>query len=163
VVRAAESANAIGEVLLNLDRCAQARQRFTEALRMWRGARAPEGVALATRNLGVIALREGDADEACRRLEEAAELAETNRLDGLRVAISLPLARALLRLGRFVEAWDTATRVLDETANLSATDAAQAHELRAEALRATGGTRRAEIELERARGLAPATRGEFRP
>jgi hypothetical protein len=121
---------------------------------MWRGARVAEGVVLASRNMGVVALREGDAAEACRRLEEAAGLATANGLDALLVGIHLPLASALLRQGRFVEAWEAASHVVDRTGEVAAADAANAHELRAEALLATGGARRAQLELERARHLA---------
>ena len=151
VVRAAESANAIGEVLVTLDQAEPARERFAHALRMWRGARAPEGVALATRNLGAVALRAGDADQARRRLLEAAQLATAHGLDSLRVRIWLPLAQAYVALGRYVEAWEAATWVLDCAPDLDPTDAATAHRLRSETLRCTGGDQRASEELTRAR------------
>jgi len=148
VVRAAASANAIGEVLVALDRPVQARERFAEALRIWRGARAPDGVALASRNLGVVALRDGDAVEACRRLEEAAGVVAGHGLDSLRVSTWLPLAEALLAIGRLVEAWEAATWVVDCGADLDPHDAAAAHRLRGEALLRTGGEARARQEFD---------------
>jgi class 3 adenylate cyclase/tetratricopeptide (TPR) repeat protein len=154
VVRAAAAANAIGEVLVALDRPADARERFGEALRTWRGARAPDGVALASRNLGVVALGDGDAAEACRRLDEAAAVVARYGLDSLRVLTWLPLAEALLALGRFVEAWEAATWVVDCGVDLKPNDAATAHRLRGEALLRTGGEARARQELNLADRLA---------
>jgi tetratricopeptide (TPR) repeat protein len=148
VVRAAVSANAIGEVLVALDRPGEARERFAEALRIWRGARAPDGVALASRNLGVVALRGGDTTEACRRLEEASGVIARHGLDSLRVLTWLPLAEALLTTGRFVEAWEAATWVVDCGVDLDPDDAATAHRVRGEALLRTGGEARARREFD---------------
>jgi predicted negative regulator of RcsB-dependent stress response len=148
VVRAAASANAIGEVLVALDRPGEARERFAEALRIWRGARAPDGVALASRNLGVVALRGGDTTEACRRLEEASGVIARHGLDSLRVLTWLPLAEALLTTGRFVEAWEAATWVVDCGVDLDPDDAATAHRVRGEALLRTGGEARARREFD---------------
>lgn len=44
---------------------------FREALQVWRAARYPVGVALATSNLGRAAARRGRLDEASRLLDEA--------------------------------------------------------------------------------------------
>jgi tetratricopeptide (TPR) repeat protein len=153
ILRAAESANAIGEVLILLGRSAQAHDRFAEALRTWRGARSPRGVAEATHNLGVVALRGGDPEQALGLLDEAAELALRIGAERLHQRIQLPLAEALLVSGRYVEAWDAAGRVVD------AADpqlAARAHRLRANALLCTGGTARARAELTTAVALADA-------
>ncbi|CAN5891657.1 adenylate/guanylate cyclase domain-containing protein [soil metagenome] len=144
VVRAAASANAIGEVLIALDRPGDARERFSEALRTWRGARSPRGVAEATRNLGVVALRDGAHTDALRLLGEAAELAGRIRAGALIDEVQLPLAETLLALGRYVEAWDAASRVLD-TGDAEATG--NARRLRGEALLRTGGIERAKVEL----------------
>ena len=144
VLQVAASANAIGEVLLVLGHHDDAHARFTEALRAWRGARAPVGVAEATGNLGVAALRRGRPTEAVRLLEEAADLAGRVGADALGDRILLPLAEALLASSRYVEAWDAASRVLAS----SGTDVAgTAHRLRGEALLRTGGTARARAEL----------------
>ncbi len=155
VVRTAASANAIGEVLLGLGQAEEAAARFTEALRLWRGARSPQGVVEATRNLGLGALRTGAAPEACRRLEEADDQAREIGSGTLLVRIHLPLAEALLGCGRFVEAWEAATRVLDADEELIAGRAlAVARRLRAEALLRTNGAPRARAELEIARRIA---------
>jgi class 3 adenylate cyclase/tetratricopeptide (TPR) repeat protein len=151
VVRAAESANAIGEVLIMLGRSRDAHDRFAEALRTWRGARSPRGVAEATHNLGVAALRGGDADQAISLLDEAADLATRIGAEGLHRQIQLPLAEALLARGRYVEAWEAAGRALGAAdAHLTG----RAHRLRGEALLRTGGTARARVELTTAVALA---------
>jgi class 3 adenylate cyclase/tetratricopeptide (TPR) repeat protein len=154
IVRAAASANAIGEVLIVLGRSGEAHDRFAEALRIWRGARSPRGIAEATHNLGVAALRGGDADEAIVLLDEAADLAMRIGAEGLHQRIQLPLAEALLARGRYVEAWEAASRVL------GAADAhlvGRGHRLRGEALLCTGGTARARAELTTAVALADAS------
>src|SRR5204862_94381 len=46
---------------------------FREALRVWRASRFPVGIALATSNLGRVAIRAGDDEEGRRRLAEARE------------------------------------------------------------------------------------------
>jgi tetratricopeptide (TPR) repeat protein len=144
VLQVAASANAIGEVLLVLGRHDDARAHFTEALRAWRGARAPVGVAEATCNLGVVALRDGHPAEAVRLLEEAADLTGPGRAEALGDRVLLPLAEALLACSRYVEAWDAASRVLASAGN-DATGTA--HRLRGEALLRTGGAARAHAEL----------------
>ncbi|HSK98253.1 MAG TPA: tetratricopeptide repeat protein, partial [Euzebyales bacterium] len=154
IVRAAASANAIGEVLIVLGRPGEAHDRFAEALRIWRGARSPRGVAEATHNLGVVALRGGDADAAIAQLDEAADLAMRIGAEGLHQRIQLPLADALLARGRYVEAWEAAGRVLGAA---DAVLVGRGHRLRGEALLCTGGTARARAELARAVALAEAS------
>jgi tetratricopeptide (TPR) repeat protein len=144
VLQVATSANAIGEVLLVLGRHDDAHARFTEALRAWRGARAPRGVAEATRNLGVVALRGGRHAEAVQLLEEATDLAARVGADTLVDQTQLPLAEALLASSRYVEAWDAASRVLGAA---GADAAGTARRLRGEALLRTGGIVRARVEL----------------
>ena len=144
VLQVAASANAIGEVLLVLGRHDDAHARFTEALRVWRGARAPRGVAEATRNLGVVALRDDRHSEAVQLLEEAADLAARVGADGLVDQTQLPLAEALLASSRYVEAWDAASRALGAA---GADAAGTARRLRGEALLRTGGIVRARVEL----------------
>lgn len=153
VVRTAASSNAMGEVLLELGRAADAHERFTEALRAWRGARSPRGVAEATHNLGVAALHDRDVAEAVRLLHEAAELAERIGAEALSDEIRLPLAEALLASGRYVEAWDAAGRAVH---SVDSAAAGRAHRIRAEALMRTGGTARACTELTTAIALADA-------
>ncbi|HSJ47143.1 MAG TPA: tetratricopeptide repeat protein [Euzebyales bacterium] len=144
VLQVAASANAIGEVLLVLGRHDDAHARFTEALRSWRGARAPRGVAEATCNLGVVALREGRHAEAVELLEEAADLAARVGADTLVDQAQLPLAEALLASARYVEAWEAASRMLGAA---SADAAGTARRLRGEAPLRTGGIVRARVEL----------------
>lgn len=160
VLHAAASAHAIGEVLVRLGRLDEARQRFAEALRAWRGARAPEGVTQATRGLGVVALRSGDCAAACRHLREAADLAARIGAETLHAGIVLPLAEGLLGLGRYVEAWEVATGALrsaDDRPDVpieGQREAAVAHCVRGEALLRTGSLERAAAELTVARSLA---------
>ena len=148
VVRAASATNAIGDVLLTLRRLPEARARFAESLRVWRGARAPEGVAIATGNLGRVALAAGRPELACGHFEEALAAADEGGFDSLAVPVLLPFAQALLALGRYVEAWDVASSAL--TAAADPVEAASAHRIRAQALSATGGERRAADELTHA-------------
>jgi tetratricopeptide (TPR) repeat protein len=53
------------------ERLAEAEELFVEAQRVWRAARYPVGVALATSNLGRVAARAGRFDEALELLTEA--------------------------------------------------------------------------------------------
>lgn len=153
VVRVAASGSAMGQVLLRLDQPDAARARFTEALRTWRGARSPGGVAEATLHLGVTALRQERPDEAVTLLEEALALALRIGAEQLRDEIHLPLAEALLAVHRYVEAWDAASHVLDTG---DASDIGTARRLRGEALLRTGGVARARAELAAAIDAADA-------
>ncbi|HEX2152592.1 MAG TPA: adenylate/guanylate cyclase domain-containing protein [Acidimicrobiia bacterium] len=152
VVRAAASVNALGEVELSLGMVDPAERRFAEALRAWRGARSPEGVVVAATNLARVALAREDAAEALARLEEAEHRAADIGAEHLLPSVRLLEGEAHLALGRWVEAWDAATRAL-EVGGESAQRAA-AHEIRARALSATGGETRAEHERAAASQLA---------
>ncbi len=155
VVRTAASANAIGEVLLALGETEQAAARFAEALRIWRGARSPQGVVEATHNLGLVALGAGDVDEACRRLEEAADQAHQIGSTALLARIRSPLAEALLARGRYIESWEAASRALgDEDDGMEARGRSLLRRVRGEALLRTNSPSRALSELEMARKLA---------
>lgn len=157
VVRAAASVNALGEVELALALIDRAERHFTEALRTWRGARSPEGIVVAATNLGALQIARDDAEGALTWLGEAEERAGEIGAEHLLPSCRLLQAEAYLRLGRWVEAWDAATRALDNTVETS--QRAAAHSLRAQALSATGGDVRAERELAEAEDLtnhAPA-------
>jgi class 3 adenylate cyclase/tetratricopeptide (TPR) repeat protein len=156
VVRAAASVNALGEVELAMGLIDRAEQGFTEALRTWRGARSPEGIAVAARNLGLVSLERGTADEAIRHLEESQRAAADIGAESLLPDTRLALARALLAMGRSVEAWETASLVLDAE-GVGGDTAVAARRLRAQALTATGGTTRARLELIQALELAEST------
>ncbi|MEX1271884.1 MAG: tetratricopeptide repeat protein, partial [Acidimicrobiia bacterium] len=148
VVRAAASVNALGEVELALGMVDDAHPRFAEALRTWRGARSPEGIAVATTNLGTLELARNHPADALVWLEEAEQTAHEIGAERLLASAWLHQAQAYLRMDRWVEAWDHATRVLDIAADAS--QQAAARKLRASALSATGGKDRAEQELAQA-------------
>lgn len=157
VVHAASATNAIGEVMLTLERLDDARARFAEALRLWRGARAPEGVAVATRNLGRVALAAGDTGSALALFTDALDVVTAGGLDALVVSVRLPLAEALLGSGRYVEAWEVATSALE--AGPEPADAATAYRIRGRALAATHSPQRAQQEFDAAERLASAGSG----
>jgi tetratricopeptide (TPR) repeat protein len=152
VVRAAASVNALGEVELELGMPDQAERRFTDALRTWRGARSPEGIAVATANLGSLHLSRGDVTGGVEKLEEAHALADAIGAESLLNTTGLLLAETYLRLGRSVEAWKMATEILDSGGDTSTV--VRARRLRAQALSATGGASRARAELTEALDLA---------
>lgn len=152
VVRAAASVNALGEVELRMGRWAEAESRFSDALRTWRGARSPEGIAVATTNLGALQLASGQSGAVLEWLEEAQAQAEHIGAEHLLPRTRLLLAEAYLGVGRWVEAWDSATRAMDGATEVS--QRIEARRLRAHALAATGGGARAEVELATARSLA---------
>ena len=148
VVRAAASINALGEVELALGMVDEAERHFTEALRTWRGARSPEGIVVAVTNLGALELARHYPSAALAWLDEAERTANEIGAEHLLPFAWLRQAEAYLRLDRWVEAWDHATRALDTTSD--ATHQAVARKLRATALSATGGKDRAEHELSQA-------------
>ena len=59
VIGEATALNNIGEALFDAESPVEIASYFRDALRIWRSARYPIGVALATRNLGRLAAREG--------------------------------------------------------------------------------------------------------
>lgn len=161
IIRAASSGNAIGEVLLELGRVDEAAERFSQALRAWRGARSLPGVALALSNIGATALLSNDPEEAIRRLQEALDCAVEVGADGLLARTRVLLGEALLESGRLVEAWEAATMALAAGGDLGPAGRGRAHECRACALERTGGTRRAAIE--HAAALDAASQGRSPP
>lgn len=158
VVRVAASINALGEVMLAQNEPRAAGLLFSDALRMWRGTRSPEGVAVATSNLGAAWLDQGRPQEALSHLEESRQVASAIGAAKILTVTKLRLARVLASLGRWVEAWEAATDVLggDAGPDLVAT----ARKVRAQALAATGGNARAKLELEAAD--PPAARASAR-
>ena len=152
VVRAAASVNALGEVEMELGMLDRAERRFTDALRTWRGARSPEGISVATANLGSLRLSRDDLDGAVEKLEEAHALADAIGAESLLHTTGLLLAEVYVRLGRWVEAWKMATEILDSGGDSLAI--VRARRLRAQALSATGGDARAWTELTEALDLA---------
>ena len=148
VVRAAATINALGEVDHALGNLAEAEGHFSEALRTWRGARSPEGIATASLNLGTLRLETGDVAGAMERLEEAVSRAGSIGAEAILTRARAALAEAFVRAARWVEAWESATDAL-----LVASDpivAGRCHRVRAAALAATGGGSRAEDELRQA-------------
>jgi hypothetical protein len=63
--------NNIGEALFDAGADTDIEPYFRDALRIWRSARYAVGVALATRNLGRLALRTGRPEEGRALMEEA--------------------------------------------------------------------------------------------
>jgi tetratricopeptide (TPR) repeat protein len=128
-----------------------AEQRFTEAMRTWRGARSPQGVAVATSNLGELRMAQGRVDEARELLEEAERLALDLGLEDILARGQVGLAEAFEAVGRHVEAWERATAALQRTYDSSLVRRARA--VRAETLEATGSLERANEERELAVSL----------
>jgi tetratricopeptide (TPR) repeat protein len=60
-----------GEIVSDQGKLEEAEALFLEAQRVWRAARYPVGVALATSNLGRVAARVRRFDEALELLSEA--------------------------------------------------------------------------------------------
>ncbi len=151
VVRAAATINSLGQVEQELGMFDSAEQRFTEALRNWRGARSPQGVAEATTNLGELRMTQGRDEEARELLEEAERLAVDLGLDDILARGQVALAEAYVAVGRYVEAWERATCALQHTP-LSSLER-RARSARAKALEATGSAERAINERELALSL----------
>lgn len=151
VVRAAASINALGEVELALGLLDGAHRCFTDALRTWRGARSPEGIVVAATNLASLELARSDPIAALGWLEEAEHRAAEIGAESLLPTVRLLQAEAYLGLERWVEAWDSATQALENAGEDA--QRATARYLRARALSATGGEKRAEAELTRAAAL----------
>lgn len=152
VDRAAAAVNAVGEVLVALGRPDEARERFRDALRTWRGVRSLVGIAAAVHNLGRLALDDGDPAGAIALLEEAVEVGVELGGEQLGVAARLDLGQAYLAVGRVVEAWDETSLVL-ATETDDPLRRIRAHRVRAAALEATGGRARAADERARAAAL----------
>jgi tetratricopeptide (TPR) repeat protein len=158
VVRAADSINSLGEIEMARGRFESAQEHFAEALRVWRGARALEGVALAALNLARLNLDAGQPEIALEAAEEAVALAEEIGAEHLQARAALVSAAVYARLQRWVEAWESATRALPTAAP---EDGRRLRLIRAEALEGTGGRRRAEMERQMAAASdsAPTTEG----
>lgn len=146
VVQAAATINSLGEVEAALGVLDSAEQRFTESLRIWRGARAPQGVAQATTNLGELRVTQGRTEEAIELLEEAERLALDLGLEDLQARGQVALAQAYQSVERHVEAWERATAALQ--LGIAAPLGSQARSIRATALEATGSKKRAEEERD---------------
>ncbi len=157
VVRAAATSNSLGRVEQALGMLDSAEQRFTEALRTWRGARSPQGVVEATTNLGELRVAQGRVHEARELLEEAERLALDLGLDDILARAQVSLAEAYQGVGRHVEAWERATDALQRTTVSDLERRARA--VRADALEATGSIERALDE----RGLALSLGGPSPP
>jgi class 3 adenylate cyclase/tetratricopeptide (TPR) repeat protein len=71
VLLEAVSINNIGEILSDQGDLDGARKAFSEALRTWRWAKYPIGIALATSNLGRAAVRAGDLAVGAEHLADA--------------------------------------------------------------------------------------------
>ena len=73
VIGAATAQNNIAEILSDQGHLDEANALFEEALRAWRRAEYPVGVAIATSYLGRLAARQGDHERAKELLGEALE------------------------------------------------------------------------------------------
>jgi class 3 adenylate cyclase/tetratricopeptide (TPR) repeat protein len=144
VIRAAATTNSLGEVELAMGMEESAEARFAEALRVWRGARSPEGVVAATTNLGGVRLRQGRIPEAIGLLEEAEVLALDLGSEHALTQARLALSEAYLADKRYVEAWERATAAIEAGPDPEIERRARA--VRASALGATGSQERADHE-----------------
>ena len=106
--RAADEARvqlALGSLLLERERRAGAREAFDASRRGFDDARDAAGVVLAMLHLGRVGIEDGALDEAESVLRTAEVGAEHARLDELRRASRLLLARCLFWQGRSDAAW----------------------------------------------------------
>ena len=155
IVGAATAANNIGEILSDQGDLARARDLLTSALRTWRAADYPVGVALATSNLGRVAARAGRIDEAFALLSEAEQRFTDIKAEAFVLETRARQAEALIAAGRYVEAWEAASHVL-EAAGESAQPVlvAMAHRLRGLALLHANGVERARECLQESAAVA---------
>jgi class 3 adenylate cyclase/tetratricopeptide (TPR) repeat protein len=108
VVGAATAVNNEAEILLDQGYVDDAAERLRSALHVWRSARYPIGVAIASANLGLAEVRGGGYEEGLLRLKEATALIDEL---GAREYVSRIYAHqlaALLYAGRFRDALDRA-------------------------------------------------------
>ncbi len=118
VVGAATAVNNEAEILLDQGYVNDAAERLRSALHVWRSARYPIGVAIASANLGLAEVRGSGYEEGLLRLEEATALIDEL---GAREYVSRIYAHqlaALLYSGRFRDALDRA----DELSSLLETN-----------------------------------------
>jgi len=74
VVQLGEVSNNSGEILSDQGQLDRAEALFREALRLWRGAKFPIGSAVATSNLGRVAMRAGSLEDAGQLYADAREM-----------------------------------------------------------------------------------------
>ena len=113
VVNVARAQNNEGEIVSDQGKLEEAEALFLEARRVWRAARYPVGIALATSNLGRVAARATRFDEALELLAEALVLFESLGSEALVHETEARRAECLVLAGRFQEALDVAPTVLE--------------------------------------------------
>ncbi|MFN2471170.1 MAG: tetratricopeptide repeat protein [Gaiellaceae bacterium] len=121
VVNTARSTNNEAEIVSDQGHLEEARRLLEDALRVWRAASYPIGVALATSNLGRVAARSRRFDDAHGLLDQAAsafrEIGATSFVhenDARRL-------ECLVLEGRYAEALEVAGATLDDVRPLGAT------------------------------------------
>ena len=119
VVNVARAQNNEGEIVSDQGKLEEAEALFVEARRVWRAARYPLGIALATSNLGRrnlgrrVAARARRFDEALELFSEALEAFESLGSEALAHETQARRAECLVLAGRFQEALDVAPTVLE--------------------------------------------------
>ncbi len=114
VVNVARSYNNGAEILSDRGLLAEARSRLEEALRIWRAADYPIGVAVATANLGRALARSGAFEEAHRLIEDALVRFVALGAEGFIRETRARLAECLVLEGRGAEALEVLGPLLEE-------------------------------------------------
>src|SRR5207244_1480762 len=111
VVNVARAQNNEGEIVSDQGKLEEAEKLFREARRVWRAARYPVGIALATSNLGRVAARARRFDEALELLGEALAAFEALGSEALARETEARRAECFVLAGRFQEALDVVPAV----------------------------------------------------
>jgi tetratricopeptide (TPR) repeat protein len=110
VVGWATAVNNEGEILLDQGHVGEAAALLRSALRVWRSARYPMGVGVASANLGLAEVRSGNVDTGLSLLEEATALI-TDLGGEFRPRIYAQQLAAFLYAGMFENALERAPRL----------------------------------------------------
>ena len=113
VVNVARAQNNEGEIVSDQGRLAEAEERFLEAQRVWRAARYPVAVALATSTSGGSPLARGRFDEALELLAEALAAFEALGSEAFGQETEARRAECFVLAGRHQEALEVVPAVLE--------------------------------------------------
>ena len=108
VVGAATAVNNEAEILLDQGYVNDAAERLRAALRVWRSARYPIGVAIASANLGLAEVRACDLENGLLHLKEATALIDELGAGEYVARIYAQQLAGLLYAGRFADALERA-------------------------------------------------------
>ncbi|MEX0682882.1 MAG: adenylate/guanylate cyclase domain-containing protein [Dehalococcoidia bacterium] len=148
VVGEATQENNIAEILSDQGRLDEAEALFQEALRTWRAARYPIGIALAISNLGRLAGRRGALSQALELLREAHGRFEEIGATAFVLEADARVAESLVLSGQPDKALLTTERTLSRLVPGTEVLQAMVHRVRGYALLQSGRHEDAHAELE---------------